>query len=346
MEQQRFIIVNKILGELVYDLPLLLKGCPICEKAPETSIDTNVSVRKRDVTDDYVVEIDVTVTEGIQNRWIKKQVDFRIRLGFLVIVKVEEGMNEENIAKMLETEVPKSVVSDIQTLITDLSSHSGLPPVFLDVNIFDEIKHISRQSSAPTLGYEWLLNNISSSPEGSVFLRTLIEAFGASCLDYKQSPLYRYFYRFLKPIKYSHPHFDECKEKFWDFLFQLIFAESDTVDIIETKDGIPEISFSYEDHKKIKTSSLTLDQVKEITSDLGTLALTNTMVKMFGTNINREYGDTLSDNAQLFEWEIRKLYNYSPDDIDNARVEFFNSVCSRYKRYADLTFQYHLRNES
>lgn len=347
MEQKRFIIVNKILGELVYDLPMSLKYCPICEKEPQTNIDADVRVRKRDEIDnDYIVEIDVSVTEGIINRWIKKQANFRMRLGFLVIVKVAgEETDEKEIVEMLETEVPKSVVPDIQSLITSISDYSGLPQIWVNEHIFDAKKSLANESAALKIGYEWLINDINSSKEGTGFLRALIEAFGGSALEYKESPLYKYYYRFLNPIKYSHPHFDECNDEYWDFLFQLIFAECDSIEIEETQEGIPEIIFSYEEHQKMSTSNLTLEQVKEITSDLGATALTTTMVAMFGTDINRDYGDTLPDDTQLLEWEMKELYNYKPNDTEVERVELFKRICSRLKRYSELTFRYHLTNE-
>lgn len=332
MKNKKYTLCQPILTNIVYenkDLERLFHHKDIEQKV---SISVTVSKINAD-GNDFITHI---ITDVID-------MGLHMRLTFGVLSKVTSSeLSDSEAQKILEAEVPELAFDRIRKVVKSLSSASGFPPI--DMNRDDiEIEILEPENCEETpMGYEWLIYDIRSTAEGTEFLRALIEACGESWLKYEESPLYKYYYRFLNPIKYDHPHFDECGNDYWDFLFQLIFAECDSVGIEETKKGLPDIIFSYEDHEKMRTSNLTMEQVKEITSDLGTNAFTKTMVDLYGVAINKEYGDTLPNNLLLLEREIKKLYNYDPEKENNEEEELFKRVCTNVKRYADLTFQYHL----
>ena len=104
------------------------------------------------------------------------------------------------------------------------------------------------------LGYEWIMEDIRLVEDGAgvSFLETAknyLEKDGKSTgnelLTYEENPLYKYYYRFLTPIKYSHPDYEECEDSYWPMLFQLLFGEGKNVKVIDGENGLPEIEFIY-----------------------------------------------------------------------------------------------------
>ena len=134
------------------------------------------------------------------------------------------------------------------------------------------------------LGWEWILEDVRLVEDGAgtSFLKTVKDSTGHDLLVYEESPLFRYFYRFLIPIEYNHPDYKECEDSYWSILFQLLFAESENVKIIAGDNGLPEIEFDYCEDERRTVSSLTLDELRWITSELSVKALTNTLVDILG----------------------------------------------------------------
>ena len=332
--EQPFSIIKTFLGDVKYSFPTPLKSLFKNDSNNlEQSTDIDVKVWSADEPLFYVVDLHVNIMEGACG-----QTDYQMKLVYSALVKMNnEEIEEEDIINMLAKEVPKELITIVRMLVQVLTAASGFPEIVLEEIDFDAMNLRSRQ----LLGYDWILNDIRSSDEGAGFLNTLVFYAGDSCLRYKDSPMYKYFYRFM-PINYMHPDYDECEPEFWDLFFQLVFGEGDNISLIHKNEGYPELEFSFPGFAPMRVSNLTLKELKSITSALATDAFTKTMVSFLGFTINEDYGETLLNKRIPLESEIHKLYNYEPVHMSSDNIVFINHVCERLNNYDDVTFEYRL----
>ena len=219
---------------------------------------------------------------------------------------------------------------------------------FLEENEKEEVSAIEEGSELPQenifpLGYEWVLEDIRLVDDGAgvSFLNTVKDSTGNSLDVYTETPLYKYFYRFLTPIEYSHPDYEVC-EDYWPMLFQLLFGEGKNVKVIDGENGHPEIEFDYCEDERRTVSSLTLEELKFITSELAVKAFTDTLVEILGYDkqMDNDYADILRDDQLILKEEFHALYN---TDLPNDSAEEIAFVDKLYDRIIEcdlLTFPY------
>jgi len=202
----------------------------------------------------------------------------------------------------------------------------------------DECGELPQENIFP-LGYEWVLEDIRLVDDGAgvSFLNTVKDSTGNSLDVYTETPLYKYFYRFLTPIEYSHPDYEVC-EDYWPMLFQLLFGEGKNVKVIDGDNGLPEIEFDYCEDERRTVSSLTLDELKFITSELAVKAFTDTLVEILGYDkqMDNDYADILRGDQLILKEEFHALYN---TDQPNASAEEFAFVDKLYARIKECDLQ-------
>ena len=227
---------------------------------------------------------------------------------------------------------------------------------FLEENEKDEVSAIEEGSELPQenifpLGYEWIMEDIRLVEDGAgaSFLETAknyLEKDGKSTgdelLTYEENPLYKYYYRFLTPIEYSHPDYEECEDSYWPMLFQLLFGEGKNVKIIDGENGIPEIEFDYCEDERRTVSSLTLEELKFITSELAVKAFTDTLVEILGYDkqMDNDYADILRDDQLILKEEFHALYNTDQPDASDEDIAFVDKLYARIKECDLQTFPY------
>ena len=356
MEHNNFTIIKTYLRDIRQFFSKTLELLPEGEeKTFEQKSDIFIKVRETDIPFMFIVDMHVDIYENKD-----EQEEFHIKLIFSSEVKLRETkMRKDTMARILKKEVPTMMFGFVQESAAVITSLYGFPPIKLDRGELKFRKTSLDLASSlgvglePKLGYKWIIHDILSSEEGASFLDTLVRACGNTCLNYTESPLYRYYYRFLKPIKYNHPELSECDEKFWDMLFQFIVGESDKVNIFEGENGCPEVEFSFQNiFEQKKVSEMTLEEIRELTSALGIEAFTNTMITLYRWDFNDEYGKTLKDSEPPLEAELKKLYNYNSQntEINEESViaedmELINHIFARIKEYDDKTFEFRLLNK-
>lgn len=206
----------------------------------------------------------------------------------------------------------------------------------------DECGKLPQENIFP-LGYEWVLEDIRLVDDGAgvSFLNTVKDSTGNSLDVYTETPLYKYFYRFLTPIEYSHPDYEVC-EDYWPMLFQLLFGEGKNVKIVDGENGVPEIEFDYCEEERRTVSSLTLEELKFITSGLAVKAFTDTLVEILGYNkqMDNDYADILRDDQLILKEEFHALYNTVQPDASTEEVAFVDKLYARIKECDLQTFPY------
>lgn len=206
----------------------------------------------------------------------------------------------------------------------------------------DECGELTQENIFP-LGYEWVLEDIRLVDDGAgvSFLNTVKDSTGNSLDVYTETPLYKYFYRFLTPIEYSHPDYEVC-EDYWPMLFQLLFGEGKNVKVIDGENGVPEIEFDYCEEERRTVSSLTLEELKFITSELAVKAFTDTLVEILGYNkqMDNDYADILRDDQLILKEEFHALYNTDQPDASDEDIAFVDKLYARIKECDLQTFPY------
>ena len=206
----------------------------------------------------------------------------------------------------------------------------------------DECGELPQENIFP-LGYEWVLEDIRLVDDGAgvSFLNTVKDSTGNSLDVYTETPLYKYFYRFLTPIEYSHPDYEVC-EDYWPMLFQLLFGEGKNVKVIDGDNGLPEIEFDYCEDERRTVSSLTLDELKFITSELAVKAFTDTLVEILGYDkqMDNDYADILRGDQLILKEEFHALYNTDQPNASAEEIAFVDKLYARIKECDLQTFPY------
>lgn len=219
---------------------------------------------------------------------------------------------------------------------------------FLEENEKDEESAIEDGDELPQenifpLGYEWVLEDIRLVDDGAgvSFLNTVKDSIGNSLDVYTETPLYKYFYRFLRPIEYSHPDYEVC-EDYWPMLFQLLFGEGKNVKVIDGENGHPEIEFDYCEDERRTVSSLTLAELKHLTSELAVKAFTDTLVEILGYDkqMDNDYADILRDDQLILKEEFHALYNIDQPNASAEDIAFVDRLYARIKECDLQTFPY------
>lgn len=267
-------------------------------------------------------------------------VETSLKLIYSVMVKIADYEESNRIKHIVQVDVPRSQYNYIRALIWNITLAAGIPPIMLTDNHFalcqsNEVMCCSEADQGcgeeEIVNYKYILNNIEATKEGSVFIKTFKQASDNDMSVYEDLSLYKYYYRFLRPIEYNHPDFLQCDDSFWPMLFQLLFAEAEDVKIVDGKNVLPEIEFTYSQYENELISALSLDELKELALSLITEALTETAVTMFRINIDDEYAERMYDDRPVIKEELFALYNcdirYVPEDI----VLFVENIYDKIK---------------
>ena len=168
------------------------------------------------------------------------------------------------------------------------------------------------------------------------------EAINRKFYRYEENPLYKYYYRFLTPIEYSHPDYEFCEDSYWPLLFQLLFGEGKNVKVIDGDNGLPEIEFDYCEDERRTVSSLTLAELKNLTSELSVKAFTDTLVEILGYDkqMDNDYADILRDDQLILKEEFHALYNTDQPNASAEEIAFVDKLYARIKECDLQTFPY------
>lgn len=256
--------------------------------------------------------------------------------------------------------VPQNLFNPLRALVWDITMASGFPPLMLNdydfmnntvgnvpENMVNDIDTDKIGNNCLTddfdannlpLDYNWIIKDIQSTEEGAEFLQTLIQKGGVDISHYEELPLYKYYYRFLKPIKYHHPDV-ECEDSFWDILFQLIFAEGEGVKVIDSKTDVPEIELNIDGERKY-ISNLSIEELQSLTSDLAVRAFTHSLVDIIGTNIDIDYSVQINENNPILKEELLALYKCNQSYPNTEIAAFVDMIYERIKECDLQTFPY------
>ncbi len=158
-------------------------------------------------------------------------------------------------------------------------------------------------------------------------------------VDYESLPIYKCYYRFFTPIEYHHPDFEECDESIWPILFQMLYGSfKSQCQVIDAEQGLPEIEFSYEHFQDRTISSLNLEELKELLSNLITEALTDLSVNLLGFQNESVLSMEQSPNNQLMS--ERDFYHLFDANMSDEDASFLGTMYERIKECSLQTLLY------
>ena len=325
-------------------------------------VSIDVQAKVAEGTSLFLVDLITRVTPKVE-----EQVIFDIQLTYSALVELDITLDEDTRKRILQVLVPQSLFNPLRAIVWEITTASGFPPFMLndydfmsnavgsasentvnDIESSDEVDEIedvcfaddSDDNNLP-LGYNWIIKDIQSTDAGAGFLQILIQKGGVDISGYEGLPLYKYYYRFLQPIKYHHPEV-ECEESYWDILFQLIFAEGEEPKIIEgTTEQLPEIEVNFEGERKY-VSNLSIEELQSLTSDLAVQAFSHSMVEIIGASVDEYYAEEIDENNPVLKEELLKLYNCNQPFANTDTVAFVDQIYERIKECDLQTFPYKL----
>lgn len=192
------------------------------------------------------------------------------------------------------------------------------------------------------LGYIWILNTIKAlGPSGESFLNTVQRNLEGNIENYDELPLVKFFLRFIHPIDYKHPHFNNCDDSYWGILFQFIFVACDDVKLLPGE-GLPELEF-YHWGKRRLVSDLSVKELKHLTFDLSidmfaTIG-TDIHVRLMKHRINVLYVKEIGDSNNLSLGDLSTLYNCTQDEsLEDTKFieELYSYLCGYYSQIQNL----------
>lgn len=377
MEAPAFMPIKTYLKSVEFESPNTPNLFFNAESAANLGISIDVQSKIAEDTSLYLVELHTSLTPKIN-----EQIVFNLKLIYSTLVEiVDKDIDDETRKHLLTVIIPQSMYNPLRALVWDITLASGFPPIMMsDYNFINQAnssvmpfdkntdnllfnegineeslpsdrcaemsesdKETPQENIFP-LGYDWIIEKMQLQEDGTEFLKILGEATNNNLSVYEELPLYKFYYRFLTPIEYNHPDYEEeCEESYWPILFQLLFAEGNEVKVIEGENGLPEIEFAFSDDEERRTvSSLTLNELKSLTLELAVKAFTDTFVEIFRLmeHIDTNYADWLRDDQLILKEELHALYHTDAPNANPKDIEFIDGLYARIKECDLQTFPY------
>ena len=190
------------------------------------------------------------------------------------------------------------------------------------------------------INLQWAMDDEELMDAIKTFLNLYTSQVGKDAIvDYESMPIYKCYYRFFTPIEYHHPDFEECDESIWPILFQMLYGSfKSQCQVIDAEQGLPEIEFSYEHFQERTISSLNLEELKELLSDLITEALTDLSVNLLGFQNESVLSMEQSPNNQLMS--ERDFYHLFDANVSDENASFLGTMYERIKECSLQTLLY------
>lgn len=359
-----FYIIKTFVKNLTLNVPDI-QDRP-CAPVPKPGIRLHVDVKSNQLEDNcfYLVEIIVNISSII----VKRRPMLKLKLQYDAMVEIPDDIaaNSDQ-SEMLKEQVPINLLDNIRSIIYQLTSAAGFP-IMLGDNSFDNLKEndhviisepqrnskrklrsINQQTKvlheSEKIDFNWLIKfkwakddkeTLESAQNFWATYMNFLSNWGVEAIeDYDSMPIYKFYYRFLVPIEYHHPNFEECDESIWPILFQMLYGSfKSECNVIDYEQGLPEIEFTYEDFQHRTISSLSFDDFIKLLSDLTTEALVDLSVPLLDFLSKKALSEELTPICQL-KSEKDFYHLFKANSID-TNASFLTSM---YKRIKECNLQ-------
>lgn len=358
-----FFITKSFVKKIVFAASDEVQLCATPISHMETSLNADVCTSASENNIYHLVEIRVNISsETIDNTPVCNLI-----LDYAAIVGTPEPVDDEtDLNEILKIQVPKILLDNIRDIVYQVMREAGFPFMMRD-DTFDHLVRKTEEeantdsdlfepvtankqdvwdsSESEKIDFQWMIN-FKWAKDDSELLES-IQNFWAvysagleekTFVNFESLPIYKCYYRFFTPIEYIHPDYEECDESIWPILFQMLYGSfKSQCQIIDSED-IPEIKISYEHFKDRTVSSLTLEELKELLSDLITEALVDISVKLLGYQNKGILSGELSQSKQLMS--ERDFYRLFDANVSDEKASFLSRMYERIKECNIQTLLY------
>lgn len=291
MEKFR-IVANNLCG-------LMMQTRMVEPPIPDVPVVMDVSDTTEKGDDFYETVIKVTVFKLVEESEATLYVEFR----FAPLLYIACGVNPETIVK---EQLPRHLFNHVRALVWNLSSEANMPLMLEDeawiVREADSVQRDAEQNDE---------RKTSVSDKQYEAFDTIIKAF-------KDIPSYEYYYRFLCPVEYDHPHFEGCNEEIWAVLYQLLFGGLHIDCHLEKNlDGSLELWYCDVNGCDDVVSNLTLHNLELLIMHLWSELGNDILRIMEPENLNQEVGCDFEDGVLSSKEKFFSLYNVEGNRVDN-----------------------------
>ncbi len=247
----------------------------------------------------FEMEIDVTVSKNIE----ESEATLYLELRYAPVVYISDDENQNTI---LTDCVPHRLFDNVRALVWNLSLEANVP-LMLD----NEVRIIQEEGD----NHE---NRMQRNEQDDAFSDKQEDVFGDIVKTFKDIPSYDYYYRFITPITYAHPDFEECDEETWEVLYRLLFG-SLTMDchLEERFDGSLDLRFCDVNGCGDAVSDLTLYELNVLFLRLWVELGNNDLRIMESENLIQEVECEFDENDLISKEDFFALYKIDKRDPSN-----------------------------
>ena len=281
-----------------------LYGLAMQKRSAESEQSLNPVLMKisniKDLDDGFFeMEIDVTVSKHFE----EDEAILYLELRYAPVVYISDDENQNTI---LTDCVPHRLYENVRALVWNLSSEANMP-LMLD----NEVRIIQEAGDNQE-------SEMQRNEQDDVISDKQEDVFGDIVKTFKDIPSYDYYYRFITPITYAHPDFEECDEETWEVLYRLLFG-SLTMDchLEERFDGSLDLRFCDVNGCGDTVSDLTLYELNVLFLRLWIELGNNDLRIMESENLNQEVECEFDENDLISKEDFFALYKIDKRNPSN-----------------------------
>lgn len=304
-----YTIEQAFVSKISYNSPIQIRPSVEQCRAANRHLSVSVDIDRCDKANTFLTAI----TARIECNSGREKVFFFFEMTYLVIVRFEsvEGLSDSQLGYVLYVDVPQREYDKVRNAVWNITAQSGLEPIMLPDHNFSE----EARNPDDNIDYRWAIRELYKDKRWGSDFMNILSSFTSNPYDYYSSPFYRHYFRFIRPVEYSHPDFEQCADELWDILFQLLFANFDVqCELVASDNGLPQLRFSYLKFENKQVSELTLPELKllllALVSDIMSLVLPHICY----VDIDQTYSDSLPTDCQPTLDELMTLYRGTDND--------------------------------
>lgn len=351
-----FFIAKSFVSNISFDANDSEQFSPFSVSHLETNLHVDVEVSNSQDTCHFV-ETFVNITSTTK----EKEHVYDLSLIYAAVVGTPDGnISESDLNEILKVRVPQALLDNIRSLVYQVTRDAGFPFMMRDDTFDNPIQNEDEPSKSTyndrideffdalsqdtfdlpqleRIDFQWLISFSWADDDDELlesihdFWNTYSSQFGDGVItDYEDLPIYKCYYRFFTPIDYCHSDFEECDESIWPILFQMLYGSlKSQCRVIDAEQGLPEIEFSYESFHDRTISSLTLEELKELLSDLFTESLTDMSVKLLEYRNESVFsGEPFQSNQLMSEQDFYRIFDAN---VSDENVSFLGMMYEKIK---------------
>lgn len=270
----------------------------------------------------FEMEIEVTVSKYVE----EAEATLYVELRYAPVVYLSDKEDQKAILTDL---VPHRLFENVRALVWNLSSEANMP-LMLDDEVWIYQKADDHQESGVQRNEQ---NDVTSDKKEDIYV-DIVKTF-------KEIPSFDYYYRFITPMTYAHPDFEECDEETWAVLYRLLFG-SLTMDchLMEHFDGSLDIHFCDVDGFGGNVSELTLYELNVLFMRLWVELGKNDLQIMGPKNLNQEVECEFDENDLISKEDFFALYKIDKSNPDDNLLAILEKMYDKIVKCDAESFPY------